>query len=105
MPKVACQCGDLFFTVAQRWQADRDDVEPMKEIFPKITLAQRRLKIAVGRGNHPDIHRDRRNAANTLELALLQKAQELRLQFRGNIANLIEEHSATMGDLELALFL
>ena len=42
-------------------------------------------------------------AAQPLELALLQHAQELRLGHRREVADLVEEQRAAVGQLEAAL--
>ena len=39
-------------------------------------------------------------AAHALELALLQHAQQLRLQLEGQLADLVEEQRAAVGQLE-----
>ena len=44
----------------------------------------------------------RARAAQALELALLQHAQQLRLQLQRDLADLVEKHRAVVGQLEAA---
>jgi len=43
------------------------------------------------------------DAPDALEFPLLEESQQLRLNLRGDIANLVEENSAAMGQLDLSL--
>ena len=58
-------------------------------------------EIAVGGGDHADVGLQRARAAEALELALLQHAQELRLHGRAHLADLVEEQDAAGGQLDL----
>ena len=48
------------------------------------------------------VHRDRRGAADPLDGALLQRPQEHHLRLRGQLADLVEEERALVGQLEAA---
>jgi hypothetical protein len=61
-------------------------------------LAQR----AVGGGHHAHVDRDRLRAAEAGDLALLERAQELDLRGRRDLADLVEEQRARVGELEAA---
>src|SRR5438309_12092244 len=67
--------------------AERAGLDPMAEI-------------TVGGRDQPDIGPKRRRAAHPLVLPLLEHAQELRLDGRGEVADLIEEERAAGGQLE-----
>ena len=55
------------------------------------------------RGRHqPHVHLDRLRAAEALELLLLQHAQQLGLQLRGDVADLVEEQRPLVRQLEAA---
>ncbi len=58
------------------------------------------LEVAVGRGHDANVDLDRLAAADALELALLQHAQQLDLHVGGQIAHLVEEQGAAVGHLE-----
>ena len=48
----------------------------------------------------PHVDADRRRAAEALDLALLQHAQQLDLRRRADVADLVEEERAALGQLE-----
>ena len=52
---------------------------------------------------HPDVDLDRLGAPQPLELALLQDAQQLHLRRQVDVADLVEEERAALGELEAAL--
>ena len=89
--------------IAQRRQHHLDDVEAIEEILAERALAHALRQIAVGRRQdaHVDLLRSRR--AERAQLALLQHAQELGLQLRRQVADLVEEDGAAVGLDELAL--
>ena len=62
-------------------------------------------EVAIGGGYQADVELPGACAADTLELALLQDAQQLGLQLRSQLADLVEKNGAALGHLELALFL
>ena len=54
-------------------------------------------QVAVGRGHHPDVDGDGVGAADRLDLAGLQRAQELGLQLERQLGDLVEEERAVIG--------
>ena len=58
------------------------------------------LEVAVRRGDDPHVDPDRLRAADALELLLLEHAQELRLQVERQVADLVQEERAAVGQLE-----
>ena len=55
------------------------------------------------RGRHqPHVHLDRLGAAQALELLFLQHAEQLGLQLRGDVADLVEEQRPLVRQLEAA---
>jgi hypothetical protein len=57
-------------------------------------------EVAVGGRDDAHVHRQRRRAADALDLALLEGAQELRLEARVHLAHLVQEEGAARGLLE-----
>ena len=47
--------GDVLLTLAQRRNADGDNIKPVIEIFAESPLFKCRAQIDVGRGNHAHI--------------------------------------------------
>ena len=54
--------------------------EPVEEVLAERALLHHLLQIDVGRGDHARVELDRPRFADALDLALLQRAQQLRLQ-------------------------
>ena len=69
--------------LAQRRHEDREDVEPVVEVLAERAGGDRPLEVLVGRGDQPHVGLDGLGAADALELALLQHAQQLHLRRRG----------------------
>ena len=57
----------------------------------------------MGGADDPGVDRDRLAAADPLDHPLLQEAQQLDLQRQRDVADLVEEQRAAMGELDLAL--
>ena len=102
---MAGELRNVLAPLAQRWHGDREDVQPVVEVLAEAALADLVLELAVGRGDQPHVHLDRPVAADALELALLEHPQELRLQVQRQLADLVEEERAAVGELEAALAL
>ena len=61
------------------------------------------LEVAVGRGDDAHVDGDLLLPADRLDAALLERAQQLRLQIDRQLADLVEEQRAAVGALERAL--
>ena len=66
---------------------------------PRRTSAE---QVAVGGGQDAHVHLDRRCAAQPVDLALLQRAQQLGLQAHVHLADLVQQQGAAAGGLEFA---
>ena len=55
-------------------------------------------------GDAVKVHVNRMRATNTSDFAFLQDAKQIGLCFEANVANLIEENAAPVGDFKTALF-
>ncbi len=73
-----------------------DDVDAEEEILAEAALLDGRLEIAVGRGHEPHVERHLAIRADRAHHALLQRAQELRLQRQRQLADLVEEQRAAV---------
>jgi hypothetical protein len=100
--EVLDECGNVLAPLAERRHVDRHDVEPIVEVLAERALAHGAPQIHVGRRQDPHIDRHGAHPAQPLDLALLQDAQELRLQVEPQGADLVEEHRAAVGELEAA---
>src|SRR5262249_9313336 len=91
---------DVVLSLAQRRNADREDVQAIEEIAPERSLLDHGPQLPAGGGDDPDIGVPRPRAAEPFELALLQHPQQLRLNLERQIADLVEEQRAAVGELE-----
>ncbi len=90
----------VVLAVAQRRQLDRDDVQPVEQIFAELALFHHLAEIDVGRRDDPDVHLDRLHAAEAHEVALLDDAQQLRLRLERDVADFVEEDAPLVGEIE-----
>ena len=79
---------------------DRKDVQSIIKILPELLVVYHRAQITVGRREQASIRTQGYAAANPFELALLQKPQQLRLEFRSHLADFVEEECAVLRKLE-----
>src|SRR4029079_12299142 len=83
-----------------RRQADREHVEPVVQLLAELAVLDPLLEVEDGRADQPDIDLDGLRPPDALELALLQRAQELDLDLDRQVADLVEEQRAAVGELE-----
>src|SRR5262245_44767089 len=100
--EVLDECRNVLAPLAERRHVDGHDVEPVVEVLTERALAHRAPEIHVRRRQDPHVDRHRADPAEPLDLALLQDAQELRLQVEAQGADLVEEQRAAVGELEAA---
>ena len=93
---------DVVRTLAQRRHRQRDGVDAEVEIAAQRAVRQRQVEIDVGGAHQPEVRGDGAGAADRPELALLQDAQQLGLQRRLHLADLVEEQRAAVRELDQA---
>ena len=91
-----------FGPLAQRGQAQVHDVQAIEQVFAERAVLHRFGEIAVRGGDDADIDLDRLGAADAVDLALLDGAQQFGLQARIHLADFVEQQRAAIGFLELA---
>ena len=87
--------------LAQRRDAQRKHGEPVVQVGAEPAVRDLGRQIAVGRRHDPDVDPDRLVGAHALHLTLLQDAEELGLRVERQLADLVEEQRAAVGELEL----
>ena len=93
---------DVVAPLAQRQRLDREHAEPVVEVLAEPAALHLLLEVAVGGGDHAHVDGAGALLADALELALLQHAQQLGLQLERDLADLVEEQRAAVGELEAA---
>src|SRR5512138_742844 len=76
---------------AQRRHVDRDFANSEVEVLTKLLLSDLCLKILVRRADDAHVDGDFLAPADTLDNAILQKSQKLRLQRKGHVSDLVQE--------------
>ena len=66
---------NIFFSLSQRWNINRDDVEAIKQIGAKAALRNFCIEPFVRRGDEANIDRNRPVAADALEGVVLREAE------------------------------
>src|ERR1700730_9047202 len=82
---------DVATALAQGWNVDVEDLQPIEQILPEASLSDSPLQITIARGNHADIGLDEPRATESPELPLLQDTKQLRLGHRAHLAHFVEE--------------
>jgi len=100
--EVVDQRRDLFGPLAQGRYHDLEDVQPVVEVLSELAGRHGLLQVLVGGRDDSDVHLDRGVAPDPRELPVLQDVEELGLERRVEIADLVEEDGAVVGRLELA---
>ena len=93
---------DVLDPLAQRRDADRDDVEPVVEVLAEAARLHVGREVAVRRGDEPHVDR-LRAPADLLHFARLERAQDLGLDRQRELADLVDEERAFVGLLEVPL--
>src|SRR5262249_22318492 len=86
----------------ERRDIDRKNAQSIEEIRPKRAARHGGLQVPVRRGDDADVDLDRAGRAEALELAFLENPQQGELRVEGQIADLVEEDRAAVGELEPA---
>src|SRR5262249_23903602 len=79
-----------------------DDVEAVVEVFPEAAFGNGALQVLVGGGEDSHVDAQGRLAADSGELAVLKDVEQLGLQRRMQVTDLVQEHGAVVRGLELA---
>src|SRR5262245_41550414 len=93
---------EVLRAVAKGRQADREHIQAVEQIAPELAVLDVCREIAVGGGDDANVHSRRAWAAKPIDAALLQNTQELRLQFKRQLADFIEKDRAALCNLESA---
>jgi hypothetical protein len=77
--------------------------QPVPEVFAKATACDRSGKVAVRRGENPDIDRHRPRSSQPLDPAGLDDPEQIGLDLRRRVADLVEQQTSAVGLLEPSL--
>ncbi len=100
LDEVFHQDRDVIRTIAQRRQLNRENVQPIEQVLTKLALLDEQFQVSVCRGDHAHVNLHRLIASHSLERAVLQQSQHLRLCRRCHVADLVQEDRAAINLLE-----
>ena len=100
--KCCASSGTSLEALAQRRHPDREHVEAVVEVLAELAVLDQLDHVAVGRRDQAEVDLDRLLGADRIDLAFLQRAQQLHLRVERQLADLVEEQRAAVGFLELA---
>src|SRR5580692_11985689 len=89
--------GNVFPALSQRWQQDGEHVQTIIQVAAKLTPSYHVDEIPIGCGHEPDIYFVGSPASQSLELLFLKHTQQLWLQRRGDVADLVQEQRPLVG--------
>src|SRR5574341_1403153 len=97
--EVIDQRDNILGALSEWWKRDGDDIESEEQVLSEQALADRFIQASIGGGHEAKIDPDRLCSTYPLKLVLLKYAEELRLQARLQVADLIEERGPPIGQL------
>lgn len=100
--EVFGQCRNVFAAIGQARNVDADDVQPVEQVFAELAGLHQGFQVLVRRGDDAHVDPHRRVAADPVELAIGQHAQQAGLGVGRHVADLVEEQGAAVGLLEAA---
>src|SRR6266436_3041802 len=92
--------GNVLPPFSERRQQDGEDVQAIVQVTPKLTASYHLRQIPIGCSYQADIHFVGATTAQSLELLLLQHAQQLRLQLRRDVAYFVQKQRAFVSHFE-----
>src|SRR5208337_3018652 len=102
LDEMMYQQRDVLAPFAQCGNPNRKDIQPVKKIGTEFLLLNQSIQIPIGGGNQTRVRREGLRTSQPFELALLQDAQQLGLELKRNLANLIQEYGSPIGQLKAA---
>jgi hypothetical protein len=94
---VVDQPRDVLRSLAEGRHLDHEDRDPVVQVLAERALGNGRLEVLVGRGDEPDVGPDRLRPAHLGELTRLNNAEELGLKGQTQLAELVDEQRAGVG--------
>ena len=94
--EVAREQRHVFAAVSQWRNMHREDMQPIVKLGPESVVLHHGLQIPVRSSHQPGVRADRAAAANAFEFLVLDRAQQLRLEFERHFADFVEKERASM---------
>src|SRR4029079_7792149 len=88
--------------LAQRWDMNRHDIQPIEQILTESAGSNLLLEVLVRRGKNANVDSNRLGAADPGNDVVLKNAQHFRLRGHAHVADLVEKQCPLVGLLELS---
>ncbi len=98
----SARLGHVAATLAQRRDAQFDDVDAVEEILAEQALFDQRGEVLVRGREDADVHRNLVAAADRAHRFFLDRAQQFHLHVQRQFGDFVEEQRAALGGLEQA---
>src|SRR5262249_3778975 len=100
LDEVVDQQGNVIGSLTEGWHSYGENIQSIEKILAKRAIRDGLFQLAVGRGYHPYVNRDRLDATNALNFPFLEDSEQCYLGFRRQIADLVEENRASISRLK-----
>src|SRR6266478_1188209 len=94
--EVPHELRNISFPFAERWQGDRENIQPVVQIFAEFIVSDHLPQVLVGRRDDANIDPRGTRASYGLELALLEHTEQLGLKLQRQVSDFIEKQRATI---------
>src|ERR1700688_1704764 len=98
--KMTRQRDDILAALAQRCDSERDHAQAEVQVGAKAPRRYFAPELAVGGRDDSNVHLARFGRADAKYLAVLEDAEQLGLEIRAGLSDLVEEQGAARGPLE-----
>src|SRR5262245_20633092 len=102
---MAYEPGNISGTLAQRGKFDWKDIQAVIQVASELLPRDHFLEVLMRCGDEADICFNRTRGTESLELALLQGAEQFRLEFRRNVADLVQKQRSPVCEFHSSDFL
>jgi hypothetical protein len=89
--------GDIFRTIPQRGDSQRDGVDPEEEILPELLRRDQLRQAVVRRRDETHVDASRTDVAHAPEGLLLDDLEQFGLDDERHVADLVEKHGSAIG--------
>ena len=103
LKKCSARAGMSSRRSRKRGKVDLEDAEAEEQVFAEFTGRHQLAQRAVGRRDDPDVGEPRPRVADRRDFAVLDGPQQLDLEARGDVADLVQQHGPAAGELEQPL--
>ena len=90
------QSRNILFSLAQRRDHERKDIEPVPQVLPKVSVPHHARQITVGGHKNPDIQGNGLAASHPLDFFVLENMEQLDLRLQRKFSDLIQEDRSTL---------